>query len=159
MPNTTMPIFRQEVIEIEVPAGSTVNTFYFPDQPQLRNAKIFGIDFVNLSVMSVSPQTGKAIINGDDSKSCVVNLYQGDLQRVKYFPLNFMSRVVDAGSENLPYSNMQQMFGGMVISWTKCFIQFQAALKNTSGFVVPLIVYYDVATDSELAALSLGQNV
>ncbi|GEM_PF-1999226 len=157
MSNTTMPVFRQEVIEVEIPAGSTVSTFYFPDMPNLRNAKIFGIDFCSLSVMSVSPQTGKTIIDNVMAKKAVVNLYQGDLQRVKYFPLNFMNRVIDSDSAS-PYTNMQQMFGGMVISWTKCFIEFKGELTST-GFVVPLIIYYDIATDAELAALSLGNNL
>ena len=38
-----MRIKRYEAVEINVPSGSTLTRFYFPDLPQLRQAKIESI--------------------------------------------------------------------------------------------------------------------
>ena len=48
-------IERFEAVEINVPTGSTLTRFYFPDLPNLRNAKITGVQVYTAGTITATP--------------------------------------------------------------------------------------------------------
>jgi len=120
-------IRRYEVLEINIPASTTGTIFQFPDQPQLRNAKILAVDYIPATLVSASPNSASALLSIADSRKCTVSFFEGDLERVKNLPLGFLQRL----NENtivIPTSGgFQQLFDGIVVSWTKSFIKFSTA--------------------------------
>ena len=53
-----MRIKRFEAVEINVPSGSSLTRFYFPDLPQLRQAKIEAIQVYAAGSITATPLTG-----------------------------------------------------------------------------------------------------
>lgn len=121
------PIKRYEVLEINIPASTTGTIFQFPDQPQLRNAKIFAVDYLPATLVTASPNSGSALLSIADSKKCTVSFFEGDLERVKNLPLVYLQRATDGGVTIPNTQGMQQLFDGIVVSWTKSFIKFGSA--------------------------------
>ena len=75
-----MRIKRFQAVEINVPSGSTLTRFQFPDQPQLRNAKIQGIQVYTPTAITKTPLSGATPTTLADLKQSFLTLYQGDLQ-------------------------------------------------------------------------------
>jgi hypothetical protein len=75
-----MRIKRFQVIEVPVPSGSTLTFFSIPDQPQLRNAKIQGIQVYTPTAITKTPLSGATPVTLADLKQSFLTLYQGDLQ-------------------------------------------------------------------------------
>ena len=77
-----MRIKRFEAVEIPVPSGSTLTRFYFPDLPQLRNAKIEAVQVYAAGSITATPLTGSTPVALADLKKSSLTLYQGDLQLI-----------------------------------------------------------------------------
>ena len=127
MSNVIRPIKRYEVLEINIPSGTTGTIFQFPDQPQLRNAKILGVDYIPATIVTASPNSASALLTIADSKKCTVSFFEGDLERVKNLPLSFMQRLSEDATAIPSNNGFQQLFDGIVISWTKSFVKFSTA--------------------------------
>lgn len=121
---------RFEAVEIPVANGSTLTKFFFPDLPNLRNAKIRMIDAYTPGTITNTPLTGSTPVTVADMKKTVITLYVGDLQLVYNMPLltfnNFVNSAVD------PYINVPININGLQISWTKSFVSVPTALVTTN---------------------------
>ena len=69
-----MRIKRFEAVEINVPSGSTLTRFYFPDLPQLRQAKIEAIQTYIAGAISLTPLTGSTPVTAADAKKSFLTL-------------------------------------------------------------------------------------
>ena len=134
-----MRIKRFQAVEINVPSGSTLTRFQFPDQPQLRNAKIQGIQVYTPTAITKTPLSGATPTTLADLKQSFLTLYQGDLQILYQLPVLAFNNIQDLTSPSvweLPEMN------DIDISWTKSYISTATALATTSVTYSFGIYYY-----------------
>lgn len=133
-----MRIKRFQVIEVPVPSGSTLTFFSIPDQPQLRNAKIQGIQVYTPTAITKTPLSGATPTTLADLKQSYLTLYQGDLQILYRMPLLSLNNISDLTS---PFVFELPEMNDIDISWTKSSITTSAAL-GTTGVTYSFGVYY-----------------
>jgi len=134
-----MRVKRYQAVEISVPNGSTLTKFSFPDQPQLRNAKIQGIQVYTPTAITATPLSGSTPVTLADLKKSTLTLYQGDLQIILNLPLLNFNGIHDFTSPSvfeLPEMN------DIDISWTKSYVNVSTALATTNVAYSFGIFYY-----------------
>lgn len=134
-----MKIKRFESVEISIPTSSTLTKFYFSDQPQLRNAKIQGIQVYTPTAITKTPLTGSTPATLADIKQATLTLYQGDLQVFYNLPLIAFNNIQDLTSPSvwsLPEMN------DIDISWTKSYVTLATAAGTTNVAFSFGIYYY-----------------
>jgi hypothetical protein len=133
-----MRIKRFQVIEVPVPSGSTLTFFSIPDQPQLRNAKIQGIQVYTPTAITKTPLSGATPTTLADLKQSYLTLYQGDLQILYRLPLLALNNISDLTS---PFVFELPEMNDIDISWTKSSITTSTALATT-GVTYSFGIYY-----------------
>jgi len=123
-------IDRFEAVEIAVPSGSTLTRFYFPDLPNLRNAKITAIQVYTAGTISATPLTGSTPVTTSDLKKSFLTLYEGDLQLVYNTPMLGLNNIVNSAAD--PYTFELPAINGITISWVKSYVVLPTALSTTS---------------------------
>ena len=134
-----MRIKRFQVIEVPVPASSTLTFFSIPDQPQLRNAKIQGIQVYTPTTITKTPLSGATPTTLADLKQSYLTLYQGDLQIIYRLPLLALNNISDLTS---PFLFELPEMNDIDISWTKSSVTTAAALGTTNVTYSFGIYYY-----------------
>jgi hypothetical protein len=129
---------RFQAVEISVPSGSTLTKFSFPDQPQLRNAKIQGIQVYTPTVITATPLSGSTPVTLADLKKTTLTLYQGDLQVILNLPLLNFNAISDLTS---PFIFQLPEINDIDISWTKSYVNLPTALATT-GVAYSFGVFY-----------------
>ena len=124
-------IERFEAVEISVPSGSTLTRFYFPDLPNLRNAKISAIQVYTAGSITATPLTGSTPVTTADLKKSFLTLYQGDQQLIYSLPLISLNNMVTGATPD-PYTFELPAINGLTISWTKSYISLPSALATTN---------------------------
>jgi len=132
-------IERFEAVEINVPSGSTLTRFYFPDLPNLRNAKITGIQVYTAGTITATPLTGSTPVTTADLKKSTLTLYEGDLQLVYNIPMLNFNNIVNSAAD--PYTFELPAVNGMTLSWVKSYVNVPTAL-STTGVAYSFGVYY-----------------
>lgn len=128
-------IYKSQIIEINCPASAvTVN---FPDQPNLRNAKIQRISVLTVDSISVTPISYGTPMSIADMKKCFVTMQEGGSQVIQNKAL--LSFNDTAGPTN-PYTNNPPFIQDKVFSWDKCFLKFGSA---PTASIVALEVWYN----------------
>ena len=123
-------IDRFEAVEIAVPSGSTLTRFYFPDLPNLRNAKITAIQIYTAGTITATPLTGSTPVTTADLKKSFLTLYEGDLQLVYNTPMLGLNNIVNSAAD--PYSFELPAINGITISWVKSYVVLPTALSTTN---------------------------
>ena len=123
-------IERFEAVEISVPNGSTLTRFYFPDLPNLRNAKVTAIQVYTAGTITATPLTGSTPVTTADLKKSSLTLYEGDLQLVYNIPLLNFNNIVNSAAD--PYTFELPAVNGMTISWVKSYVNLPTALATTN---------------------------
>jgi hypothetical protein len=134
-----MRIKRFEAVEINVPNGSTLTRFYFPDLPQLRNAKIEAIQVYIAGAISATPLTGSTPVTVADAKKSFLTLYQGDLQLIYNIPLVGLNNIQEGST---PFIFDLPSINDIDISWTKSFVSLPTALATTNVAYSFGVYYY-----------------
>ena len=134
-----MKIKRFEAVEIPVPSGSTLTRFYFPDLPQLRNAKIQQVQVYSPNAISKTPLTGSTPATLADIKQATLTLYQGDLQIIFNLPLVGFINIDDTSS---PFVWELPEMNDIDISWTKSYVTLATAAGTTNVAFSFGIYYY-----------------
>jgi len=133
-------IERFEAVEISVPSGSTLTRFYFPDLPNLRNAKISAIQVYTAGTITATPLTGSTPVTTADLKKSFLTLYQGDLQLVYNVPMISLNNIVNSATD--PYVFELPAVNGITVSWVKSYVNLPTALATT-GVAYSFGVYYN----------------
>ena len=123
-------IERFEAVEIAVPSGSTLTRFYYPDIPNLRNAKITAIQFYTAGTITATPLTGSTPVTTADLKKSTLTLYEGDLQLIYNIPMLNFNSIVNSAAD--PYVFELPAINGMSISWVKSYVSVPTALATTN---------------------------
>jgi hypothetical protein len=132
-------IERFEAVEINVPTGSTLTRFYFPDLPNLRNAKITGVQVYTAGTITATPLTGSTPVTTADLKKSTLTLYEGDLQLVYNIPMLNFNNIVNSATD--PYTFELPAINGLTLSWVKSYVNVPTALATT-GVAYSFGVYY-----------------
>ena len=133
-------IDRFEAVEIPVPSGSTLTRFYFPDLPNLRNAKVNNIQIYTAGSITATPLTGSTPVTTADMKKSFITLYSGDLQLVYNMPMLAFNNMVNSATD--PYVFNNPVINGITISWVKSYVVLTTALATT-GTAYSFGVYYN----------------
>ena len=132
-------IERFEAVEIAVPTSSTLTRFYFPDLPNLRNARITNIAIYTAGSISATPLTGSTPVTTADLKKSFLTLYEGDLQLVYNIPVLSFNSIVNSATD--PYQFELPSVNGLTVSWVKSYVSLPTALATT-GVAYSFGVYY-----------------
>jgi hypothetical protein len=132
-------IERFEAVEINVPSGSTLTRFYFPDLPNLRNAKITAVQVYTAGTITATPLTGSTPVTTADLKKSTLTMYEGDLQLVYNIPMLNFNNLVNSAAD--PYTFELPAINGLTISWVKSYVNVPTALATT-GVAYSFGVYY-----------------
>jgi len=134
-----MYIKRSEYAEVQVPASNTQQILYWPDLPNLRTAKVFGIEVYTASTFPTA-ESQNSVVSLANIKLAILNLYfdQGYFIKV---PLISLYRNDSAG-----YFYQIPQLAGQVIVWPKCYVQMvtsaSASAVSSQSFVFN--VYYSL---------------
>jgi hypothetical protein len=123
-------IERFEAVEINVPTSSTLTRFYFPDLPNLRNAKITAIQVYTAGTITATPLTGSTPVTTADLKKSFLTLYEGDLQLVYNVPMLNFNNIVNSAAD--PYTFELPNVNGITVSWVKSYVNLPTALATTN---------------------------
>jgi hypothetical protein len=130
-------IKRAEYVEVPVPTGNTLQRIYFPDLPNLRESKIFGMEIYDSTTQSLtfSGATTQALAQ---IKNTIVNLY---FDGGYYIQVPALSMFRFNGTTF--YSEIP-MLAGQTIVWAKSymFLTDSANIANYAAKTYALNVYY-----------------
>jgi len=132
-------IERFEAVEIAVPTSSTLTRFYFPDLPNLRNARITNIAIYTAGTITATPLTGSTPVTTADLKKSFLTLYEGDLQLVYNIPMLSFNSIVNGAAD--PYQFELPSVNGLTVSWVKSYVSLPTALATT-GVAYSFGVFY-----------------
>lgn len=133
-------IKRAEYVEVPVPTGNTNQKIYFPDLPNLRTAKIFGMEIYDSTTQAftLTGATNQALA---EIKDAVVSLYfdGGDFIQVPALSLFRFNGTAYYGE--IP------MLAGQVIVWAKSYIFLTdvAGISSYASKSFTFNVYYSKA--------------
>jgi len=132
-PNTTV---KTAIVEIAVPAGTTIQQFKFGTQDFLRNKLITSIEAYTVNDLTTSPngntlpttanfQTAYLVLYGEDPE-----LVNRDAYTQYYIPMWDLHNLVNSAAD--PYNNNKFTIVPQLIYFEKSFVQIGAALGNES---------------------------
>lgn len=135
---TTNAIQRAEYVEINIQASNTAQTIYFPDLPNLRNSKIFGIQGVSFESLTTS-ENGTALTSLAGYRSMIVGLYFSEGIFIKVPMMSLVS------TNSTTFFGLPLQLSGQVIVWSKSYIYFttNALAVSASNTTTVFNVYYN----------------
>ena len=128
-------IKRAEYVEVAIPSGNTKQQIYFPDLPNLRTSKIFGIETYSSTTNPVT-QSGATVQAIGDMRNTMLSLYfdGGDFIQV---PLISIYR-----NDSTTFYGEIPMLAGQVIVWAKSYVWLSGTIANYSAKSFLFSVYY-----------------
>ena len=132
-------ITNAEYVEVLIPTGSTKQSIFFPDLPNLRNARITNIAIYTAGTITATPLTGSTPVTTADLKKSFLTLYEGDLQLVYNIPMLSFNSIVNSAAD--PYQFELPSVNGLTVSWVKSYVSLPTALATT-GVAYSFGVFY-----------------
>jgi hypothetical protein len=131
---------RSEYVEINVPPTSVNQTIYFPDLPNLRDTKTWGISAYNAQSLATA-QSGNDVISPTQSKVVLVFLYFENGLFISQPLFSFIN--VDP-TQN--YYQLPVMLAGQKITWSKSYVQITdtATIAGFASHSFVFNVYYSL---------------
>jgi hypothetical protein len=108
-------IKRAEYVEVAIPGGNTNQRIYFPDLPNLRESKIFGIEVYDSTTQALT-FTGATNQDLAQIKDTILNLYFEGGYYIQVPALSFFRFNSTTFYANIP------MLAGQTIVWAKSYI-------------------------------------
>ena len=141
MTSTGFKVGKYEFVNIVVPAADTRSEFYFPDLPNLRDARIQAISVYTSSNIAADPN-GISVMNVTDTEKCFLVLNINDKEDIK---IPFVSLVAlyttVLASLNLANQNGYLPFAGQVVRWSKSYVKFPSG-HDAGQFSICMGVFY-----------------
>jgi len=145
-------IVRHELVEIIIPANSTLSRFNFPDIPNLRNSRIWGVQIWNTnqvtkSVISQNTLVSEALVQ----KSVFLTLVNyGGKEFLKQAPVQmFNTTQNDLSTSNNQHELDFKNFVGQRVNYPKSYIEFTATASTGSDTSFLVSVYYSYSAAEE----------
>lgn len=145
-------IVRHELVEITIPANSTLTRFNFPDIPNLRNSHIFGFQIYDSSQVSKSIISGNTVISETAvNANCFVTLVNyGGKEFLKQAPAVLFNTIQSDSSASVNQHEMDfKSFVGQKVNYPKSYVEFTAAPAGVNNTVFLCSVYYTLSVEEE----------
>ena len=113
--NNCFFIKRAEYVEVSVPTGNTKQTIYFPDLPNLRTSKIFGIEVYSATTQPIT-YSGATNQSLAEIRNSITVLYFEGGEFIQVPTASLYRFDTTAFYEAIP------MLAGQVIVWAKSYI-------------------------------------
>lgn len=136
------PILKYQNIVVSVTQNT--NQIFIPDQPNLREARVVGIEAHDIVILPICSDLATPNVPLVTFRSAFITLVQGDVNNVTKMPLQNLQTIMD-GSNTAPTGRAQlnpRDFQQLSIYWNKSFIEVPAALIPAIGTGFNLGVYY-----------------
>ena len=134
---TTNAIQRAEFVEINIQANNTAQTVYFPDLPNLRNAKIFGIQGVSVESLTTS-ENGYPLTTLAAYRAMIVGLYFSEGIFIKVPMMSLVS------TDSVDFFGLPLQLSGQTIVWSKSYIYFTTSTAASSNGTVAQSTVFNV---------------
>jgi len=146
-------IIRHELVEITIPAGSTLTRFNFPDLPNLRNVLLFGYQVYTVNAVTNSIISGNAVLPHTNvlhnSYSTFVN-YGGKefLKQAPNIMFSTLNQNLNTGTNWTETDT--KAFVGQRVNWPSSYLQFTTAPADPTVTKVFLCsIYYSLPPAQE----------
>jgi hypothetical protein len=143
------PLDRFELVNIVVPASSTLNQFFFPDLPNLRNAKVDKITSNCNMEIPRSPDNDPLVAKSEYYNAyLILNIGNSEYVRMPLINTNVITGIIGGDLVNdLQYRTMRNTNGYIPIAnlnvyWSKSYIKLVQANSSVIRFAFQLGVYY-----------------
>ena len=135
--NNPFFIKRAEYVEVAIPTGNTKQQIYFPDLPNLRTSKIFGIEVYD-STTQAKTYTGASVQALAQLKDSITTLYFDGGEFIQVPTLSLFRFNGTAFYGDIP------MLAGQVVVWAKSYIWLtdSANIANYAAKSYLFNVYY-----------------
>jgi hypothetical protein len=146
-------IIRHELVEITIPAGSTLTRFNFPDLPNLRNVLLFGYQVYTVNAVTASIISGNAVLPHTqvlhNSYSTFVNY--GGKEFLKQAPNIMFSTLNQNLNTGTNWNETDtKAFVGQRVNWPSSYLQFTTAPADPTVTKVFLCsIYYSLPPAQE----------
>ncbi len=134
-------LYAHEVIEIKIPANSTATKFAIPDQPNLRDMRLMGVENYYAEMIPASPLSQLPLNALAVANKIFLTLVDNDgFEFLKLAPVKNFITISDLGTTPLEWDS--KSFVGQIINYPKSFITMSAPLGNTVDTVVMFSILY-----------------
>jgi len=120
-------ILNHELCEIAIPANTTAARFNFPDMPNLKDTKLFGLQVYTITQLPLSPLSGNAlptVVQVLNNSFITLVDYKG-FEFLKQCPaVVFNTLAFDVSTSTNIRENNAKLFNGQMVNWTKSYITF-----------------------------------
>lgn len=124
---STSPLYN--FINIQLTVTSNIGKFYFPDYPQLRDAKIQAISFYS-QVSGISKDINNVnTLNIADIEYAYLTLYSGNKEAVQNLPL---WKLVNSTNYQKASNDGLFQLDNLMVDFSKSFVNFSAGYTPTS---------------------------
>ncbi len=137
-------IKKHELVYVTFPAGSNLTQFNFPDQPNLRNAKIWGIQAYYSAIIPQNVITQNITVPKNVFQTGFLTLldYKGNqfcqqiplptLQTIENGLSGYVTSTGETEIDNVPTIQEKDFknFDGQIANWSKCFVQMPVAIST-----------------------------
>jgi hypothetical protein len=134
---STSPLYNY--LNVQIIINSNSNKYYFPDIPQLREAKLQSISFYSNLVLTTDYNNVSLIDYNSDLKNAYLTLYSGNKEAVQNLPLWKLCNVGNAGSVDGLYN-----LDNIVVDFSKSFVSFPQNYTISGAFPISVMfgIYY-----------------
>lgn len=135
------PLYNYINIQIIVSQAVSGGRYYFPDIPQLRDAKIQAVSFYGAGLTPISKDYNNVtVMNNADALRSFVTLYSGNKEAIQNLPiLKLVNVTTDTG-------NVDGLFtvDNLKVDFSKSYVNFASGYTPTTplNFSIMFGVYY-----------------
>lgn len=138
---STSPLYNS--LNIQLIINNLNDTYYFPDIPQLRDAKLQAISFYP-SLTANKDVNNVNLLNISDTSYGYLTLYSGNKEAVQNLPLLKLVNVAKASTNGTTETNSPGNADGLftldnlVVDFSKSFVRFASGYSLTTSLPVSL---------------------
>jgi hypothetical protein len=132
-------ITNAEYVEVLIPTGSTKQSIFFPDLPNLRNRPITGIEAYAATEQATS-NSGQTVQALSDLPNASVTLYYDGGEYI-VVPILSLRRVGNNGANTAFFGDIPALAGQNIV-WTKSYVSMNANVANFAARSFVFNVYY-----------------
>lgn len=156
-------IIRHELVEITIPANSTLTRYQFPDIPNLRNSMIWGMQVYTIDEISNSPISQQALLSHTNvlHRSFITLVNYGGKEFLKQAPsILFNTITFNLQTSTNALETDIKSFVGQKVNYPKSFIEFTTSPSGVANLSYLVSVYYSLPIEEEKkeSGYSFGQR-
>ena len=138
------PILLYQVVLVQLVLPNIPNKVFLPDQPNLRSAKIVGLEFYDINILPVCSDLITPNVPIATFRNSFLTLVSANVNAVERIPVQNFQTIFDnsnaapTGRANLAYRDLENMD----IYFNKSYIEFPVAVIPVAACAFNIGVYY-----------------